>query len=54
MPVPMMVRLTLPTGVVVEVVTVNVELLPAFTVSGLKEAVTPEGRLPVLRVTVLL
>jgi hypothetical protein len=54
MPVPVMVTVTLPTGVVVDVVMVNVEPLPAFTMSGLKEAEVPEGRPLALKVTVLL
>ena len=38
-----MVRVKLPKGVLVEVATVRVELAPAATEEGLKEAVAPVG-----------
>ena len=49
--VPLTVRLYDPAAVAEVVLTVIVDELPAAIVLGLKVAETPEGRVPVLRVT---
>ena len=43
MPVPVIVSVGLPRGVIVDVVTVNVELTPALIEVGLSEADAPAG-----------
>jgi hypothetical protein len=46
-----MVNVDVPAGVVLAVVTVRVEPLPAVTDAGLKDPVAPAGRPDTLRVT---
>lgn len=50
-PVPVIVIVYVPAGVLAAVATVSVELLPAVTDAGLKVAVAPVGRPEALRLT---